>query len=375
MSNNNDWTPNYGGNTQFTKKKHFGFNKDTNTIVFRVLPQPKGFKYGTVEYNNTPFSGTWHRYVSTIFGFKNTEGKLRVFESPLVKNNKTKTVDSPCVATDFINNLKAKLEEARASGNAAVQSKLNKLVGLQGVYNINNNQHMNVVLLDGQIGELQLRYKAFVALKAKIDKVREGSKDELGFDPLSFNNGRFFVMTRSNTGRDTTFDVQVYKEKIDVPGHGKVDKDLVHAITSELLARLETEGYNLNKIHSKITSEECAQIVGEVDLMSGKSPACDRIFDIRWKAEREAKKAQVQPEQQEEEQDNGENTSTDTASPTASSVTSTTGPDTPNYAIAAPTGTPPVTAQLSTPATAPSTTDDELSDEEFFRIAGIKTSA
>lgn len=367
MSNNNDWAPNYGGNTQFVKKKHFGFNKDTNTLVFRVLPQPKGYKYGSVEYNNTPFDGTWHRYISTIFGFKNTEGKLRVYESPLVKKNKV--VEVPCAATDFINNLKAKLEEARISGNSAVQSKLNQLVGQKGVYNTNNNQHMNVVLLDGQIGELQLRYKAFLSLKAKIDKIRKGAPNELGFDPLSFNNGRFFIMTRSNTGKDTTFDVEIYKEKIDVPGHGKVDKDLVHVITPEILAKLEVEGYDLNNIHSKVTSEECAQIVAEVDLMSGKSPACDRIFDARWKAERTAKKSQAEPEQYADDDNDNDDTAPTT---TATSVTSTTGPATPNNAITAPVGTPPVTVQS---ATATATTDGELSDEEFFRIAGIKTSA
>src|ERR1700688_2050622 len=180
---NNDWTPNYGG-TQFVKRKHFGFGKDTDTLTFRILPQPKGLRYGTPEYNNKPFSNDWHKFLITIFGYKNMEGKYRIFESPYVKNNKTKEVEVPCAAYELITNLKAKLEEARVTGNAAVQPKLNALVGLKGVYSINKNQHMNVILLDGSIGELSLGYKAFLALKAEMDKLRKGNEDELGFDPL-----------------------------------------------------------------------------------------------------------------------------------------------------------------------------------------------
>lgn len=366
---NDNWTPNHGGRTQYAKKKHFAFNKDTNTIIFRVLPQPKGFKYGTLEYSNTPFSGDWHKFHAAIFGYKNTEGKFRTFESPLVKKNKV--VEVPCAATDMITTLKAKLEEARATGNAAVQPKLNALVGLKGVYNIDNNQHLNVVLLDGSIGELKLRYKAFLALKAEVDKLRAGSQDELGFDPLSFNNGRFFVMTRNSAGRDTVFNVSVYKEKVEVAGYGKLEKPLVHSITPELLARLEVEGFNLNEIYPKVTAEECAQIVAEADLMSGKSPAVNRIFDDRWNAKRNANKpaetttAQVAPLP---------TPVTNTASTViASTATTAVNPQTltggPLPAGSVQTSTPvgmPTATQTSQPDTS-----EEMSDEEWLKKIGV----
>ena len=286
MSNNNsDFTPNYG-DSKFEKKKHFGFDKDTNSITFRILPQPKGVKFGTPAYNERKFDATWHRYINSVFGFKNMEGKLRVFESPLVKNNKTKMIDVPCAATELINSLKGKLEEAKAvNGDAAVISRLNQLVGMNGTYSINANQHMNVVLLDGSIGELRLRHKAFLVLKAEIDKLRNE-----GVDPVSLDNGRFFTVSRSVNGRDTVFSASVYKEKIHVDGIGEVEKPFAHSVNDDIRTRLETEGFDLNTIFLRLTSDEVAQIVKEADLSSGKSPACDRFFDLRWKAERDAKK-------------------------------------------------------------------------------------
>lgn len=373
----NDWNPNHGGKTQYKKKEHFAFDKDTSTIVFRILPQPKGFKYGSVEYNNTPFDATWHKFHSVIFGYKNMEGKYRIFESPQVKNNKTKMIEVPCAATDRINDLKAKLEEARVTGNEAVMKKLNALVGLKSVYSINNNQHLNVMLLDGRIGELQLRYKAFLNLKVEIDKLRAGSTDEAAFDPLSFINGRFFTMTRNTLGRDTTFPVNVYEETVEIPGHGKMKKPLVHVMTPEIFQRLEVEGWDLDKIHLQVTSEECAQIVAESDLMTGKSPACNRIFDDRWKAEREARKA---TQQVSEELEHQEPEPEDTLVSHVEAVLAQT-PDTiaaseqaaANTLARIPTVAGP-TAQARA-AQAPATQAaviEELSDADFFAQIGVK---
>lgn len=363
---NNDWNPNHGGKQQFKKKNRYQLKDDP--IIFRILPQPKGSEYNSLVYNNTPFSNEWHKFHSIVFGYKNMEGKHRVFESPFVKNNKTKMVESPCAATERVTTLKAKLEEARATSNAAVQPKLNALVGLKGVYSIDNNQHLNVMLLDGSIGELKLRYKAFLVLKAEIDKLRKGSVDEPGFDPLSFTNGRFFVMTRSTAGRDTTFSAAVYKEKVEVPGHGKMEKALVHVITPEILARLEKEGVDLNNVSQKVTAEECAQIVSESDLMSGKSPACNRIFDDRWKANRP---------------NNVDDNGPDAPDPVSPAVAPTVA--TPTLVSSIPPTATPVTATVNQPITSPTvnlTTPpvqaktqaqavDEMSDADFFAAIGV----
>lgn len=363
--NNNDWNPNYGDKTQFAKKKHFKFDKDTNTITFRILPQPKGERFGTPTYDKTSWDSTWHRYISSIFGFKNSEGKFRIFESPLEKNNRTKMVDVPCAATDLINSLKGKLEEAKATNaDPAVVSHLNQLVGMKGVYNVDTNQHMNVLLLDGSIGELKLRHKAFVALKAEIDKLRTE-----GVDPLSLENGRFFVMTRTINGRDTVFSASVYKEKIKIEGIGEVEKPYAHAVGEDVRKRLELEGFKLDSIFTKLTSDEVSQVVKEVDLSSGKSPACDRFFDLRWKAGRDAKKVQSSTSNEDDNQDNTDSPTEDsvlTQITQTADVTSVTASTTAATIIGS--NVPPVTAQTA----AKPPVVDELSDEAFFNAIGVK---
>jgi hypothetical protein len=273
------WKPNHG--TAFKRKEHFSLSD--GDVIARILPQPKG---SYAEYRSV-----WHKFHAVHFGYKNIEGKHRMFESPLVKNNKTKMIEKPDAALERLNDFKAKLEQAKIEKNVQAESALNSLVGMKGIYNIDNNEHMNVILLDGRIGELKIRYKAMVALKAEIKRLQDGSPDEPGFDPLSFENGRFFVFSRSVAGRDTTFSVREYKEKVTLEGIGKVERSLVHRVTPELEARLELEGFDLQKLFQTPTSEEVAQIVAESDLRTGKSPACNRIFDERWKAERAAKDA------------------------------------------------------------------------------------
>lgn len=336
------WKPKYGGESTFKKKNHFKL-KDGDVIA-RILPQPKG--------KDEDYSPNWSKFHSVIFGYRNSDGKPRPFESCLVKDNKTKpptvTVTDP--ALDRLNDLKDKLEKARAEGNAPLMASLNSLVGFKGVYNVDNNHHMNVMLLDGSIGELKLRHKA----KLDLDREMKALRDQ-EIDPLSFEDGRFFRFTRSGMGNETSFKVSVYKEKIEVPGFGKVDKDVVSKVGKDILSRLETEAFNLEDLFSRPTQAEVAQIVLDSDLRTGKSPACDRIFDARWKAKRDANKAV--PESQDD------NVSTDNyQEPVAS--------------FKAPQTSAPVPVQAKVEAPKAQVKSlDELPDDEFFEALGVKNTA
>lgn len=184
--------------------------------------------------------------------------------------------------------MKAKLNKAKEEGNTALVAKLQALVGFGGTYNIDNNVHMNVMLLDGSLGELKIRYKHFMALKSEIDKLRSQ-----GVDPLSLTDGRFFVFHKDGKGNETNFKVDVYKEKVEAIVNGKtkmVDEDLVSCISQEVLSRVDSELHHLEDLFEQPTAAEVAEIVAESDLMTGKSPACDRIFDAKWKAKRESSK-------------------------------------------------------------------------------------
>lgn len=255
-----------GGN-RYAKKNTFKLKDGSAT--YRILPS-LGFK------GKEP-NGHWAEFYRVHFGYRNSKGEMRVFQSPLVKNYKTKMVEAPDAALERIEMLKSELEKAKAAGNTTVVDKLNELVGPNKArYNMDSNWHMNVVDEQGNIGILRIRHKAKLALDAVIKALRDK-----GIEPLGADSGRFFTFNRTGKGLDTTFTVTVKTRTLTVEGVGEVQQDIVHALTDDILNRLETEAGELGSLYAKLTSEEVARIVKESDLMSGKSPAVDELFDTR----------------------------------------------------------------------------------------------
>ncbi len=163
--------------SKFKKKNHYKLSD--GDFVFRIVRPMEKYTYDPKG---------WSVYHSVHFGYKNTEGKMRAFESPQVKNYKTRMIEVPDPALDRLNDLKSQLEAAKAEGNGPLVARLNTLVGYKGVYNVDNNHHMNVIGLDGSIGELKIRGTAKRALDSEIKRL------ELeGVYPLSDDDGRFFV--------------------------------------------------------------------------------------------------------------------------------------------------------------------------------------
>jgi hypothetical protein len=342
MSN---WNPNYGGQSKFKKKNRYELVD--GELVFAILPPPN------FEERN---DGKWSEYISLHFGYKNMEGKHRPFASCQVKNGKTKMIEVPDAALDRLNDLKAKLAAAELEGNQPLSAKLKTLVGFMGVYNVDNGHHMNVIGLDGNIGTLKIRHKAKQALDAEIERLRK-----TGVNPLSFEDGRYFVFTRTGNGNDTGFKVSVYTETVETKEYGKVQKDVVFKVTQEVLNKLKTDGQNLEGIAQRPTSEEVAQIVAKSDLLTGKSPACDEIFDNRWKAAR-ATKVAPKATSVETNDDGPDESYTSPAGPTTVAGATTAGVATGTQSIA-----------LSATTTAPSTTTqavDDLSVEDFLKQIG-----
>lgn len=253
------------GNAKYgiTQKKYFKLKDGEST--FRILP-PLG---------DLADEGRWSVFYKVHYGYKNTKGKLRVFQSSLVVNRKNKMVEVPDAADQRIKDLKAKLEEAKATGNKAVVERLGKLVsGQKPMYNLDSNHYLNVIDSQGNIGVLKLRHRAKQALDEEIKALREK-----GVDPLSVENGRYFVFRRSGSGLDTTFAVRVLKEKINIENVGEVERDVVHKLNSELINRLGEEAAQLDKLFKKVSAEDIERIVKSSDLLTGQSPVIDELFD------------------------------------------------------------------------------------------------
>lgn len=249
----------------YTQKKYFKLKEGESK--FRILP-PLG---------DLADAGVWSMFYRIHYGYKNSQGKLRVFQSSLVKNGKTKMIEVPDAAVERLETLKAQYEQAKAAGNKPVADRLGKLVsGQKPMYNLDSNHYMNAIDEQGNIGVLKLRHKAKQALDVEIKKLREK-----GIDPLSVDNGRFFTITRTGMGLDTTFKVDVTQETLMVQGVGEVKRDMVHKLSDELIGRLSAEASQLGKLFKKVTAEEIEQIVKSSDLLTGNSPAIDTIIDAK----------------------------------------------------------------------------------------------
>jgi len=249
----------------FTQKKYFKLKDGEST--FRILP-PLG---------ELADEGVWSKFYKIHYGYKNTKGKLRVFQSSLVENRKTKMIEVPDAAAARIKDLKLKLEAAKAAGQKAVVEKLGPLVsGQKPMYNLDSNHYMNVIDTQGNICFLKLRQRAKQQLDIEIKKLREK-----GIDPLSVENGRYFTFTRTGSGLDTSFGVKVGQEKLNIAGVGEVNRDIVHVLSDELISRLGDEAAQLDKLFKALTADEIERIVKESDLLTGQSPAIDEIFDAK----------------------------------------------------------------------------------------------
>lgn len=233
----------YGGD--FVQKKYF--KQKEGEVIFRIIP-PLG---------NLADSGKWSMYYEVHYGYKDSQGKNKPFQSPLVKNRKTKMIEVPDAALEKIEKLKAALVKAKADGDEKTIEGLNKLVGGKGQYNLDKNHYMNVIDQQGNIGVLKIRHNAKKALDIEITRLREKE----GVDPLSVDNGRFFIFRRTGMGLDTTFSVAILKEKLNIQGVGQVERDLVHKLDEATIERLGKEAAELDKIFKRPTAEEVAKIV------------------------------------------------------------------------------------------------------------------
>lgn len=373
----------FGGD--YVKRKYFKLKDGTSE--FRILP-PLGF-------NGADPDGKWSQFYNVHYGYANSKGEMRVFQSSLVKNRKTKMIEAGDAALDRINAIKAEVEKAKAAGDTAREKKLQELAGGQkSKYNLDNNHYLNAIDDQGNIGILKLRHRAKLALDVEIKRLRDK-----GVEPLDVETGRVFVFTRSGMGLDTTFKVDTKKKRFMVDQVGEVEQEVVHVLTDDILNRLEKEAAQLDKLFKRPTPEEVARIVAESDILTGKSRAVDEILDAKQDAA-----TQAEPDTEEGEGPDGEDQPAAQAPLTTQTVITTNPPQTlagaggsnpattttqaattipaatttPAPVTTTPAAQPVVTGATVTVGSAPKTTAQvvtEQSDAEFLKSLGITPGA
>lgn len=218
------------------KTHWFKFPKEGGSLVLRVLP----------PYGSLKASGRWSQYYVTHFGYRDTKGKLRTFESPEVINRSNRMIEVADPAMERIKALRAAQEKAKIENNTELVKKIGEQLR---VFNAKKAHYMNVIDMDGKIGVFSIPHKMKMALDAKIKELQQK-----GVNPLSAQNGRFFVFTRTGTGVNTVHQVDVYRDP-------STDQQVSSTLTLEIAERMQSEGVDLGKLYVKPTPEEVAEIV------------------------------------------------------------------------------------------------------------------
>jgi len=249
-------TANYDGGSQ---KKRFKIKDGDN--VYRILP----------PWGSLSEKGHWSKYYNVVWGYKNAKGDNRPFNDCRVTNYKTKMVEVESAAYVRSAKIKAALEDLKTrakAGEAIDPSLIEKTDKMSQTYNIEGKHYINVVNLQGDIGVLKLGVKGKQLLEEEIKKLTAK-----GVDPLSLDNGRYFNIFRSGSGRNTVYQVTQYKEQRVIEGGEIAEFPKIHKMDDLFITRCKSEIFDLGKLYTTPTPEQVEAIVagGDVDVILGKA--------------------------------------------------------------------------------------------------------
>lgn len=242
------------GNANYEKngfKRREFFKIKDGEQVYRILP-PLG---------SLAKAGKWSRYLRVEWGYSDSAGKKKPFQDIREVNRKTGMVELESEAHLKREELKKQQEIAKVAFKAGkiTQNQLDQLNKIVMNFSLENKHYVNAIDSSGKIGLLKIGHKLKLAIDAEINILRAK-----GIDPLSVDNGRFFVLGRSGRGLDTTFSVKVLSERIMHPELGEVEKPIVHKLDKSIIDRLATEAMDLSdldKMYPTLTEDEVKRVV------------------------------------------------------------------------------------------------------------------
>ena len=240
---------NPGEGQRFKKKNYFSIKKGVQ--VFRIFP----------AMGDAAEKGTWYKYHEVHFGFKGTDGKMLVFQSPEVRNHKTKMTEVSDAAKDRNSKIYAKMAELKLKLKENPEDKASaaayaKLEEVSKRYNSEKRYYYNAMDANGNIGLLKLKTKERAALEA----ARKLLEAEEGVDPVKVE-GAFLVFNKSGDGAmESTVQVSPHYLKTEVNGK-KVNTLNTHTLSEDLYPKLESDSFDLLNLFIKPTAEEVKEMV------------------------------------------------------------------------------------------------------------------
>lgn len=255
-----------------SRKNFFKLAKGEGIVgVYRFLP-PLG---------DAADEGLWTAFYRVHYGYKNSEGRMKPFQSCEKVNFSNKMVEVVDAAKQRIKMLEAKAVELKAAlktaeetgtPNPAAVENLATVRELLKRYNLEGKWYMNAIDLSGAIGLAKIPHKAKQLLENLIKEL-----EAKGVDPTGVEDGRFFEIIRTGNNNTTVYSVRLHTKTIQHPELGEIQQPVKHALDESILARLGNEAHNLKTLFKAPTAEQVARIVKEG------VPAVDAILGVGQK--------------------------------------------------------------------------------------------
>ncbi|MGH7241089.1 MAG: hypothetical protein ACREGB_02205, partial [Candidatus Saccharimonadales bacterium] len=236
-----------GGN--FTKHKYF-YIKDANNY-FRVLPP----LFSLAQL------GTWAKFYSVHRGLRATDGHQRPFLCNEVVNRKTKLIERHCALCDMARDLEQKLDLALKHGQCTKEQAKEARTAYLWPLQAEKRFYMNAVDAANQIGVLNIPYRSFKSLEARIKEVQTTK----GFDPTGIK-GSFFNFKKVQEFKgdsQTQYPVDEYLEMTTfntVSGPVQAPMPKLHELTQDFIMRIKTEAADLTKLFKEVSDADVSTL-------------------------------------------------------------------------------------------------------------------
>jgi hypothetical protein len=229
-------------------KKNFFKVKD-GSQEYRILP----------PFAELAKEGRWAVYESVHWGYKDSNGKFKIFRC--IQQKKGTMISKECPECSSIaaktKARDAKKEELQKKGKNANEIK-ELLTPFNDWLQAHNNQrcwYVNAMNSAGEIGRLEIKHTCYQALMAEI---RELLKK--GIDPLDPAKGVWFKFTRTGMGRDTKYKVDVAKEVVTVNGD-ELMRTKFAPLTPDVLERMQSEAWLLKDMFTSLDFDQVKRLV------------------------------------------------------------------------------------------------------------------
>jgi len=246
------------GEAKLGSSKKF-FKMEDGDNVYRILP----------ALGELADKGIWSKYYKVCWGYKNSEGRMKLFQDCRVVNRETKMVEVESAAYQRVEQLRKAQSDIvdKFKAGQATQEQVKQVRELSMRFNIEGKHYVNAVNLNGEIGLLKIGHKA----KLQLDDIIKSLREKEAKNPLAIENGLYINFYRTGKGRDTIYKVDLYKQKVQANVNGQtmlIEQEVSHTMDAGFISRLDAEAFELNNMYPAPTSEEISEIVngGPEDL-------------------------------------------------------------------------------------------------------------